>query len=452
MRFVVTLFLFLIPISGFAQVSLQDKIAQMIMVAFTTSQASKDSLLFDIANRNLGGILLFKYNLVNPTQMKALTDELQVSANTPLFLATDQEGGRVARLDGTNGFESTYNHYTLGTTYNREDYTRGVAAKMGDWLNQVGINVNLAPVVDVNVNPQSPAIGALNRSFSSDPNRVVQHAGYFIDEMNTRSIATALKHYPGHGSALSDSHYGFTDISNTWQEYELTPFRDLIANGYSDMIMTGHLFKSDWDEMYPASISKHAITTILRDSLGFEGVVISDELFMQAISDNFGFDEAVVQAIRAGSDILLFNKNILNNRSLVYHIIETVTLAIEFGELDESLIDDAYNRIQTLKNERIITSNDEEQQLELPSEILISNYPNPFNPSTQVLLTVPESGSYSVRVFNTLGQQVANLHQGNLKAGTVSFQFDGSGLASGVYLVITQSTTLQNVHKISLIK
>src|SRR5690606_21452982 len=109
---------------------------------------------------------------------------------------------------------------------------------------------------------------------------------------------------------------GFTDISNTWQEYELTPFRDLIANGYSDMIMTGHLFKSDWDDTYPASISKHAITNILRDSLGFEGVVISDELFMQAISDNFGFDEAVVQAIRAGTDILLFNKNILNNRSL----------------------------------------------------------------------------------------------------------------------------------------
>jgi beta-N-acetylhexosaminidase len=449
------LFLFstlFIPILTFAQVTLNEKIAQMVMVAFTTSQASKDTLIVDLAERGLGGVLLFKYNLENPSQMKALTEELQLASRYPLFLATDQEGGRVARLDATNGFSSTLNHYTLGTTYNQEVRTRSEASKMAEWLTQVGINVNLAPVVDVRVNPDSPAIGRLNRSFSGDTNRVVEHATYFIDEFHQRSIATALKHYPGHGSALSDSHFGFTDISSTWKSYELAPFRALISNGYHDMIMTGHLFKSDWDTEFPTSLSETAIQTILRDSLNFDGVVISDELFMQAISDHFGFNEAIIQAIKAGTDILLFNKNIHNNRSIVAHIIEIVNGAIQNNELTEQRIEQSYERIQELKNRRISTTIRPLESLDLPEAIVISNYPNPFNPSTTLVITTPQSDYYSITVFNSLGQRIKELHSGNLQQGTVNFYFDATNLVSGLYFVRVQNSTQTKIHKITLLK
>lgn len=424
----------------------------MVMVAFTTSEASKDTLLYDLAERGLGGVLLFKYNLDNPAQMIVLTNELKSSARYPLFLAIDQEGGRVARLDATNGFSSTLSHYALGTIYNDENKTRAEASKMAGWLRQVGLNVNLAPVVDVRVNPDSPAIGRLNRSFSSDTARVLEHATYFIDEFHKQSITTALKHFPGHESALNDSHFGFTDVTSTWKSYELAPFRELIANGYRDMIMTGHLFKSDWDSVYPSSLSEKAILHILRDSLKFDGVVISDELFMQAISNHFGFDEAVIQAIKAGTDILLFNINIHNNRSIVTHIIEVVNKAIQKNELSAYRIEESYQRIMELKNWRLTTGVEKNHSNTKPKTIFISNYPNPFNPSTTLIITVPTTETYTISVYNSLGQQIQTLHQGILPSGSYSFHFDATYLSSGLYFVRVQNRSKANIHKMTFIK
>ncbi|MFW5973423.1 MAG: glycoside hydrolase family 3 protein, partial [Bacteroidota bacterium] len=338
--------LIILPASTAAGQSLQDKIGQMLMVGVPADAALKDTLTDDIVDRNIGGVLMFAYNISSPEQIRSLNAELQSYRQDHLLIAVDQEGGIVARLDEQNGYRETYTAETLGETFRSEDSTRAQARMMAHWLSEAGFNVNLAPVVDVKVDPLSPAIARLERSFSSDEQTVVDHASWFIDEFNRQHIATSLKHFPGHGSAREDSHFGFTDISDTWQERELYPFRELIRSGYSDMIMTGHLFKRDWDAQYPVSLSRSAITDVLRNELGFEGVVISDELFMKAIQDNYGFDEAIVQAINAGTDILLFNTNIYQKRSLSRYVVDLVSRKVGEGEIDPGTIDDAYDRIQ----------------------------------------------------------------------------------------------------------
>ncbi|TVQ12806.1 MAG: T9SS C-terminal target domain-containing protein [Balneolaceae bacterium] len=433
--------------------SLQDKIGQMLMVGMPNSGAAKDTLITDILDRNLGGVILFAYNLHNPVQIRELTDELQEYANSSLLISVDQEGGIVARLDEKNGYAETYSAFELGYIFNSEDSTRAMAQMMAHWLLEAGFNMNLAPVVDVNVNPNSPAIGRLDRSFSNDEYRVYEHASWFIDEFNRQRIATALKHYPGHGSAVVDSHFGFTDITNTWQHRELDVYRWLIQDGYRDAIMTGHLFKQDWDTVYPASLSHYAITTVLRDSLGFEGVVITDELFMRALRDNYGFDESIVATINAGTDILLFNTNIYNNMSLARYVISLVTAKVADGTIDEATINAAYDRIMELKDNRVFTSAAlVEGPVQKPGSIQVSNYPNPFNPATTLTVSLMESQDVNVMVTNTIGQVVQQISRGHLHAGVHTFRFDAGALASGVYFVHVRSGSQIKTHPMMLVR
>lgn len=425
----------------------------MIMVSFNSSTESLDTLAYDIAHRNLGGVLFFAYNLDSPTQIKQQNASFQEIAKTPLLLATDQEGGIVARLNQKNGYKQTRTAYELGTEINREESTRAQADLMAGWMQQAGFNFNLAPVVDVNVNPNSPAIGGLDRSFSSDEYSVFTHAAWTIDEFQKKNIATALKHFPGHGSAAGDSHYNFTDITNTWEDRELAPYKFLIEGGYEDAVLTGHLFKEDWDAVYPVSLSKYAITTILRDSLGFKGVVITDELFMKAISDNYGFDEAIIQAVNSDSDILLFNKNLYQDKSLTHHIIKLIVQKIGEGVIDEATINASYNRILELKQRRVITHTESfARRNELPNGIDIGNYPNPFNPSTEITLTLDSSTDIYISVVNSIGQTVKEISQKRLSAGFHQFTFDGSDLASGMYMVVVKTPTSGHIHKMMLIK
>lgn len=425
------------------------------MVGVETSQQHQDSLMYDIEHRNLGGVLMFAYNLRFPSQIRAQNSRLQGAASTPLFLATDQEGGIVARLDEQNGFERTYSAHELGTEFNSEDSTRKHAALMAGWMVSSGFNMNLAPVVDVNVDPNSPAIGGLDRSYSSDENVVYQHASWFIDEFHKQNIATSLKHFPGHGSAVSDSHEGFTDITNTWEDRELDPFRFIIEDGYNDAVMTGHLFNQNWDEDYPASLSKFAITDILRDSLGFDGVVISDELFMGAVQENYGMDEAIVQVVNSDTDILLFNRNLYQDKSLTGYVISLITEKIDEGIISEETINKSYNRIMALKEKRIPTSSETDflpADDNLPRTIEIANYPNPFNPSTTISLSLDKASPIQVQVFNSIGQKVQTLVQSQLSSGIHEFRFDGSNLSSGMYLVVVSTPEIREVHKMMLIK
>ncbi len=230
---------------GEAQTSLRQKIGQMVMVTFVgdsleESSASLDTMKSDLANGLVGGTIMYTWsnNLNRPAQISHLTSELQRRALTPLLIAIDEEGGQVARLGPSNGFASTPSAYQLGTLINNETYTRSTASMMASWFVQTGLNLNFAPVVDVDVNPSSPAIGALQRSFSANPSVVASQASWFIDEFHKKKILTTLKHFPGHGSATTDSHLGLVDITKTWADSELIPYRQLLSAGVVDLIMT----------------------------------------------------------------------------------------------------------------------------------------------------------------------------------------------------------------------
>jgi len=318
------LLIVLISVSTFAQTDLRHKISQMLMIGFQGKSVTDTMLINDLNKRGVGGVILFAANIESPTQLNQLTTQLKSYSSIPLFISVDQEGGKVARLNATNGYQSTYSAFKIGTYFNNEFDTRGWAGQMATWLSSAGINIDLAPVADVDVNPTSPAIGALDRSFSKIPDSVYQHCFWFIDEFHQRNIFNTLKHFPGHGSAATDSHLGFTDITNTWADSELIPFRKLIASGYNDFIMSGHLFNSNLDPNYPASLSNKVLTELLRDSLKFKGLIITDGMFMGAISNNYTFDKAVELAINAGNDVLLYTANNLNGKSLVDSVVNIV--------------------------------------------------------------------------------------------------------------------------------
>jgi len=204
-------------------------------------------------------------------------------------------------------------------------------------------------VVDVDVNPTNPIIGALDRSFSSDPAVVTAQGRAFLDGLHDAGVAGALKHFPGHGSSTGDTHLGWVDVTSTWTAMELQPFREIIATGHTDAVLVAHVFDSKLDPTYPASLSKAVITDLLRGELGFEGVVISDDLQMGAIRAAYGYETAVERAILAGTDVLTIANEQLYEPDIVGRTIEIVRSAVAAGRITESRIDASWTRIRRLK-------------------------------------------------------------------------------------------------------
>ena len=426
----------------------------MIMVGFTGTTVP-DSLAYDLQNRNLGGVILYGGNILNPVQLKNLTSQLTQLSKIPLFIATDQEGGQVARLTKSNGFDYTYSEYRLGTIFASIDSTRAQASEMAQWLSSSGISIDFAPVVDVDVNPNSPAIGYYQRSYSPNPMTVSDYSAAFIDEMHKQNIITTLKHFPGHGSATTDSHLGITDITNTWADSELIPYQQLIADNYSDLIMVGHLFNEHLDSLYPASLSNNVITGLLRNKLGYKGVVITDDMLMGAISKYYTFSKAIELAVNAGDDILLFAANLgVNSETIVDSVINIISQKVVAGAISESLIDSAYNRIMNLKQKYLTTTSIDKEfaSADLPANYSLSNYPNPFNPATNIIFSINRSSHVTIKIYNIMGQLIESLVNGEIKKGNYRLQFDGSRLASGVYIVVLQAPSVLLTKKIMLLK
>mgnify|MGYP001491979660 CR=1 FL=1 len=340
------------------QVSLDEKIGQMLMVGFRgLSVNESNQVAQDIRLGRIGGVVLYDRdvalasdirNIQSPLQLKTLINSLQNRAKIPLFVAIDQEGGRVNRLKERYGFPATVSQEYLGKL-NNPDSTKYYADRIANTLRTLGININFAPVVDVNINPKSPAIGNIERSFSVDPNVVINHSKVAIGSYNSLNIFTALKHFPGHGSAANDSHHGFTDVTSTWQEIELEPYRELIKKGYKDFVMTAHIFNSNLDPEYPATLSKKIMTGILRERLGFEGVIISDDMNMGAIADNYGLETAVRKSIEAGVDILLFANNLSYDEKIAEKVIAIIKRLISQRIINVNRIDESYDRIMKMK-------------------------------------------------------------------------------------------------------
>ncbi|MBU1186385.1 MAG: glycoside hydrolase family 3 protein [Acidobacteria bacterium] len=338
--------------------SLDQKIGRMVMVGFHGLTVREGHpVVEDIRAGRIGGVVFFDYdvpaksavrNIESPEQVKRLLRQLQSFADVPLFTAVDYEGGRISRLRPEFGFPETLSHHELGSGAKIEP-TRKQGEAMGRLLSDLGFNLNLAPVVDVNINPDNPVIGGLGRSFSADPAAVTRHAAAFIKGHREFGVLCALKHFPGHGSSKGDSHLGLTDVTATWRETELMPYRDLIREGLTDAVMTAHVFNARLDPDYPATLSRAVITGILREKLGFGGVVISDDMQMGAIVEKYGFEEAVERAVYAGVDILTFANNSVFDEEIASKAVLTIKTLIRKGRIAEKRIYESYQRIIRLK-------------------------------------------------------------------------------------------------------
>lgn len=342
--------------------SLSVKIGQMLMIGFRGLDAHDEpSLEADIRLRGIGGVVLFDYdvllaspvrNIESPGQLSHLTAELQKMTGIPLFIAIDQEGGRIRRLKPSRGFPESVSAAHLGAI-NSLDSTRSAATGTASLLRQLGINMNFAPDVDLNSNPDNPVIGKLERSFSAAPEIVTRHAGLFVKSFQAQGIIPVLKHFPGHGSSTKDSHKDFTDVTSTWSERELQPYRKLVREGYHDPVMTAHVFHAGLDSLNPATLSRAIVTDLLREKLGFRGVVISDDLQMKAISERYGLETALRLAIDAGVDILLFANNSGYDPAIAEKASAIIRSLIEKGVISKERIDASYRRIMQLK-ERVL--------------------------------------------------------------------------------------------------
>ena len=437
-----------------ADEALRHKIGQMFIVGFNGTTMT-DSIRADLLDRNLGGVILMGANCASPVQIQSLTSAIRSAAQTAPFIAVDEEGGLVARLNQSNGFGTTFTEYQLGTSFHSTDSTAHQAARMAGWLSTSGFTTDFAPVVDVNVNPQSPAIGYYGRSFSKNPQTVAQHSQVFIDQFHARGIMTTLKHFPGHGSASTDSHLQLPDITATWADSELIPYRSLIASNRVDIVMIAHLYNARIDSVYPTSLSWRTITGLLRDTLGYQGVVITDDLYaMKAITDLYGREQAAVLAINAGVDILLYVSGAMENgSSLVRHMVDTIEARVQSGVIAESRINESYERIRALKKMFLPTGIPPAlASAQLPSRMMLENYPNPFNPATTIRYGLPQRAHITLAVYNMLGQQVAMLINREDEPGQHEVFFDAGDLASGVYFYRLQAGERSETRKLILTK
>jgi beta-N-acetylhexosaminidase len=338
---------------------LRTEIAQMLMLGFRGTTLTKENHIYhDVKNLKIGGVILFEYdapsrkrprNITSRSQLKKLCADLQSINEEKLLIAIDQEGGKVSRLKEKYGFPTFAGAKDMAISGSTDStiYWSELTAKT---LKQMGINLNFAPCTDVDVNPDCPIIGKLGRSFSSSPEEVAKHAKAWIAAHKRHGVLSCVKHFPGHGSSESDTHLGIADVSDTWSDKELIPYRRLIKDNVVDMVMTSHVYNSKLDADWPATLSEKVITGLLRKRLGFKGVVVTDDLAMGAMVSQYSFDAILSRAILAGADILcLSNNGDTYDPEIAAKAIDIIFEKVKDGTIPENRIHESYNRIIALK-------------------------------------------------------------------------------------------------------
>ncbi|NKQ40308.1 MAG: glycoside hydrolase family 3 protein [Sulfurovum sp.] len=354
----IALITFLLYSSIYAK-SIDQKIANMFVVGFYGTKASKNSkIVQDICSRGLGGVLLFDRhptrhsqakNISSFSQLKSLAKSLSSACKHQPLIAVDQEGGKVQRLRRKDGFYGRYPKASMLATQSM-DVAKKAYINMADELHSVGINFNLAPVADMAVNKKNRVIYKLGRSYGVRADRVALFNKIFINAMHSRGILTSIKHFPGHGSSLGDTHKGFVDVTKTWSKKELEPFSELVDSGKLDSVMVAHVFNKNIDSRYPASLSRKTIHGLLRGKLGYGGVVITDDLQMYAISKHYSLRNTIKLAINAGVDILLFGNQLDPKHEITVKKLVSITQSLlSKGEISKKSIDRANHRIDSMK-------------------------------------------------------------------------------------------------------
>ena len=336
-------------------VSLDEKIASLVVLGFHGTKVDANSTIIKEIEAGLGGVIYFdkdpmnkmkRKNIVNAKQVKALSQALQSAGEGRLLICVDEEGGKVARLKRQDGFLIFPSAEDVAKTSERQamEYYDAMAKMLDD----NGINTNFAPSVDL-LFSYNPIIAGKKRAFSSDPAVVSNYASIFVQAHRRHHVLTVIKHFPGHGSSKADSHKGFTDVTKTWSAKELEPFNNMIESQNVDMIMTAHIFNKNLDAKYPATLSHKTNTELLRNTLHYEGVIITDDLQMAAIRKHYTLHESIRLALNSGVDILLFANQLAEPLSLE-KIVAVVKEEMQSGQITKERIDSAYRRVEKLKN------------------------------------------------------------------------------------------------------
>lgn len=343
-------------------IGLRNKIAQMLIVGFSGYAIDEKTPVVQWLQKDgLGGVLLFDYDLPAKKHGKNLRDKAQIkqlnhdlnhysSLNKnalPLLIAIDYEGGAVDRLSKVEHCMKTMQPCEQGLLSDADLYKEVQA--MASTIKDLGFNLNFAPVVDLNLNDQQGILGKLGRCFSSDPELVSKAAKQFVQAFSEHGIACSYKHFPGHGSATGDTHEGFVDVTDTYQASELLPYAALKNTTLPVMVMTAHVINRNLDPSgLPATLSYPILTGLLRDELGFNGVIISDDLQMQAISHHYSIDDALRMTINAGADMVIFGNQL--GEITATEVVDRIEALVNSGAIPMARIDEAYRRISGLKN------------------------------------------------------------------------------------------------------
>lgn len=340
-----------------ADMSLEERVLQLFVItpeALTrvdTVVAAGEATKEAIIERPVGGLIYFQKNLQNPEQVKEMlsnTYQYYREAGAPVpFLSVDEEGGSVARIGGQSAFgvERLPDMRVIGENGNAEEAKR-VGDVIGSYLSELGFNLDFAPDVDVLTNPQNEVVK--KRSFGSDAELVSRMSMAVVKGLEEHGIYATLKHYPGHGAALSDSHKGYAYTDKTLEELmeeELIPFKEGISEDIH-FIMVAHISVPEiTKDTVPCSLSPYMVTDVLREQLGYQGIVITDAMNMGAISQEYNSKEASVMALKAGVDLVLMPTDF-------EEAYQGVLSAIEEGELTEERIDESVRRVLRLKNDK----------------------------------------------------------------------------------------------------
>jgi len=334
--------------------TLEEMAAQMLLVGFNGTEISQNHPIYkEIATYKIGGVILFDYdlqtksyarNVVSPQQLKKLTNDLQSINDQKLFIGVDYEGGKVNRLKQKYGFIRTYSQKELAGF--SEHFAYEQTTMMAKTLQKAGININFAPVVDLCINENNPVIAKLGRCYASDTKTVATYAKQAIKAYQNEGILPVIKHFPGHGSSSGDSHLGFVDVTNSYDMSELEVYKTLLNSAHVQAVMSAHVFNERFDATYPATLSRKTIEGVLRDALGFEGLVFSDDLQMKAISEHYDLKTTLRLLINAGVDIFIIGNNLEKyDANLTPKIIETIKNLVQEGLVDIKKIKKSYDKI-----------------------------------------------------------------------------------------------------------
>jgi beta-N-acetylhexosaminidase len=328
-------------------------IGQMLLIGFPGAAPSEEwprRVLGWLRDGKVGGVLLLGRNVGSPDQLRTLTRSLSGAGGPlPPFIAVDQEGGAVQRLRREKGFEGLPAAGEVARSMGPRA-AFALYARQAAELAAGGINVNFGPVVDLAVKDTNPIIQKLDRTYGATPEAVLPYATAFIDAHRQKGVLVAAKHFPGHGSSSGDPHLEIVDVTADWKAVELRPFARLAASERTSMIMVAHLVLDGFsDGERPTSLSRKAVTDRLRRELGFEGLIVTDDLDMGAVRNGYGIEESFVLAVAAGNDVIVHANHRAPDRDLVDRATDAIHAAVRRGGISRRQIEQSYRRILSAK-------------------------------------------------------------------------------------------------------